>query len=162
MQVCIDAYIPYFKLNASNFCCPLFFEEYLNPQVKISKMGNEHTVYYHPSPSELTSRIHLLIYQWSPKRLISQEFSWIISQTCIFLSDRILSGALEKFQVYGIKIALRLLEDTFVRQKIDWIFSFLHNPPSKTLHFTRKEFSENLFSPSRKGGGLWSWKKDQN
>ena len=33
--------------------------------------------------------------------------------------DRILSGALEKFQVYGIKIALRLLEDTFVRQKID-------------------------------------------
>ena len=33
-------------------------DEYLNPQVRINQTVNEHTVNYHPSPSELTSRIH--------------------------------------------------------------------------------------------------------
>ena len=42
----------------------------LNPQVRISKMVNEHTVDYHPSPSELTSRIHPLIYLWTAKGFI--------------------------------------------------------------------------------------------
>ena len=36
---------------------PFFFEEYLNPEVRINKMGNEHTVNYHHSPSKLTSRM---------------------------------------------------------------------------------------------------------
>ena len=43
----------------------------LNPQVKINKMVNEHTVdYTPPSPSELTSRIHPLIFLWTPKEFI--------------------------------------------------------------------------------------------
>ena len=51
----------YFKINASLFCFPLFFKEYLNPQAMINKMVNKHSVDYHPSPSGLTSRIYLLI-----------------------------------------------------------------------------------------------------
>ena len=44
---------------------PLFFEEFLNPQVRINKMVNEYTVDYRPS--ELTSRIHPFIFLWTPK-----------------------------------------------------------------------------------------------
>ena len=62
IQVCRGAYIPYFKINAPIFQCSLFFEEYLHPQVRINKMGNKHTVNYHPSPSQLTSRIQPLIF----------------------------------------------------------------------------------------------------
>ena len=45
--------------------CMKFFSDicmtYLNLQVRINKMVNEHTVDYHPSLSELTSTIHPLI-----------------------------------------------------------------------------------------------------
>ena len=74
MQVCRGAYIHYFKINASIFCCPLFFEEYLNPQVKINKMVNKYTVDYHPSSSELTSTIQPFIFLWTPKEFISHEY----------------------------------------------------------------------------------------
>ena len=74
IQLCKGAHISYFKINAPIFCCPLFFEEYLNLQVRINKMGNEHTIDYHPSPSELTSRIHPLIFLWSSKGFISLEY----------------------------------------------------------------------------------------
>ena len=43
-----SAYICYFKINPPNFCCPLFSENYLNPQVRINKMVNKHTVDYPP------------------------------------------------------------------------------------------------------------------
>ena len=31
IQVCRGAYIPYFKINTTVFCCPLFIKNYLNP-----------------------------------------------------------------------------------------------------------------------------------
>ena len=31
-------------LKFSLFCCPLFFKEYLKPQVRINKMGNTYSV----------------------------------------------------------------------------------------------------------------------
>ena len=40
----------------------LFFEPQVNPQVSINKMVNKHTVVYHPSPSQLTSRIYPVIF----------------------------------------------------------------------------------------------------
>ena len=73
IQVCRGTSIPYFKINTPIFCCSLFFEEYLNPQVRMNKVVNEHTVDYHPSPSELTSRIHPRIFLWTPKEFISLE-----------------------------------------------------------------------------------------
>ena len=35
-KICSFAHIPYFKINPPIFCCPLFSENYLNPQVRIS------------------------------------------------------------------------------------------------------------------------------
>ena len=46
--------------------------ECLNPQVSISKMVNKHNVDYRPSPSELTSRIHSLMFLRNP------GLSWFI------------------------------------------------------------------------------------
>ena len=60
---------PLFQINAPIFSCPLFFEEYLNPLVKISNMVNEHTVDYHPSSLGLTSRIRPLIFLWTLRGL---------------------------------------------------------------------------------------------
>ena len=86
IQVWRGVYIPNFKISAPIFCCSNFFEECHNLQVKINKMVSEHTVDYHPIPSELISRIHLLIYLGTPKGLIypSQMFLEFFSQPCIF------------------------------------------------------------------------------
>ena len=45
----------------------LFAKNILNPQVKIYNMLNEHSADYHNSPSELTSRIHSLIFLQPPQ-----------------------------------------------------------------------------------------------
>ena len=62
VPVCRGAYIPYFKISPPIFFCPLFSENYLNPQVRINKMVNKHIVNYHLSPLQLISRIHSLIF----------------------------------------------------------------------------------------------------
>ena len=54
-------------------CVKLFSEicmKCLNRQVRIKKMVNEDIVDYHPSSSELTSRIHPLIFLWTPMGFI--------------------------------------------------------------------------------------------
>ena len=51
LEVCRGTSIPYFKVNAIIFCCYLYCKEYLNSQVLIAKLINEHSVDYHPSPS---------------------------------------------------------------------------------------------------------------
>ena len=63
----------------------IFFEECLNPQVRINKMANEHTIDYRPSLSELTSRLNPLIFLWIPKGFISPEYFLNFSQT--YISD---------------------------------------------------------------------------
>ena len=70
IPVCIGGYIPYFKINAHIFYSPLIFE----PQVKINKIITKHAVYYQPSPSQLTSRIHPFIYGL-PRGLSLQNLS---------------------------------------------------------------------------------------
>ena len=62
-----------FKISAPIFCYPLFSENYLNTQVRINKMVNKFTVNYHPSPSQLISGIHPLIFLWTSKGFISPE-----------------------------------------------------------------------------------------
>ena len=68
MQVSRSVYIPYFKINAPIFCCPIFFEGYLKTQVRINKMGNGHTVDYHPRPSKLTKLHNFLKIYFSPAK----------------------------------------------------------------------------------------------
>ena len=82
--VCRGAYIPYFKISAPIFCCPFFSENYLNPQARINKMVNKHTVDYHPSPSELISRITPSYFYGLQRGLSRQNPCWIFSETCIF------------------------------------------------------------------------------
>ena len=74
--MCRGVYIHYFKVNLSIFCCPLFSENYLNPQVRINKMVNKHTVNYHPSPSQIISKMHPVIFLWTSKGFISPNFFW--------------------------------------------------------------------------------------
>ena len=62
-----------FQNQCLHFLLPLFFEEYLNPQVRINIMVNKHTADCHPSPSQLTLKIHPLIFLWTPKVFISPE-----------------------------------------------------------------------------------------
>ena len=54
------------KNNSSLSSSTLLFNKYLNPQVRINKMVNENTCNYHTSPSGVTSRIHPLIFLWTP------------------------------------------------------------------------------------------------
>ena len=92
------------------FCCPLFSENYLKLQARINKMVNKHTVDYHPSPSQLISKIHTLIILWTPKGFISPE-SFLIFSLNLYISTMVA----EKFQIYSV------------------ICSFSLMPPSKTL-----------------------------
>ena len=66
---------PLFQNQSPHFLLPVFSENYLNPQARINKMVNKHTVNYHPSPSQLISRIDPLIFLWTPKGFISPELS---------------------------------------------------------------------------------------
>ena len=73
-------------------------------------------------------------------------------------TPRVLSGAWKSFKF----IVLRVMEDTFVSQKAE-CFHFCSllepklSPRQKEItHFTRIAFSENLFNPQQRGGGLWS------
>ena len=152
---------PLFQNQRHHFLLLPFFEEFLNPQARINIMLNEHTVDYHPSPSELTSRIHPLIFLWTPKEFSSLKY--ILN----FFSNLYIPPWLRKSFKFTVLI---LLENTFVSQK-KGISSFLIIPQSKTLPQVliitspgrrklpispEQRFFENLFFPSTKGGGLWS------
>ena len=73
-------------------------------------MINEHTVDYHPSPSEFTSRIHPLIFLWIPKGFISPEYF------LNFFSNLYIPIWLQESFTFMV---LRLLKNTFVSQKTE-------------------------------------------
>ena len=110
------AYIPYFIINPPIFCCPLFSENHLNPQVRINKMVSKHTVDYHPIPSQLISRINPLIFLWTRKGFMSPE-----SFLNIFLDLYIPPWLWKSFKF----IVLRLLTNTFLSQKIESVHFYL-------------------------------------
>ena len=151
--------ILYFKTNAPIFCCPLFFEPQVNPQVRVNKMVNKHT--YQPSSSQLISRIHPPIFLWTSKGFITPE-----SFLNFFLNLYIPQWLRKSFKV----MVLRLPANTFVSQKIesDNFYScpqtklsrrFLSLSPrqKEITHSSETVFSKVCFFPSRNGGGgLWS------
>ena len=118
----------------------LFFEPQVNPQVSINKMVNKHTVVYHPSPSQLTSRIYPVIF-------LSTHKGFRIFLDFFFLNMLIPPWLRNSFRA----MVLRLLANT--------IWPFLLTPPSKTLtqvfiitprqkeitHSSPKVFSKDLF-----------------
>ena len=160
MQVSRDAYINCFKINASIFCCPLFLEEYLNPQLRINKMVNKHTVDYHPSPLPLTSRIHPLIFLWTPKGFISPE-----SFLNFFLNLYIPPWLWKSFKV----IVLRLLQ--YICESKNWIIfnhvpkqnslpGFYHYPPGRReLPIPPEQRFLKILFPEEKGERIMELKK---
>ena len=104
------AYIRYFIINPSIFCCPLFSENYLNCKYRINQVVNKHTVDYHPSPSQLISRILPLIFRLTPTGLIFPE-----SLLNFFLNLYILLWLRISFKF----IVLRLLQLDFWVKKLN-------------------------------------------
>ena len=147
MQVCRGAYIC-FRINAPIFCCSIFFEECLNPQIRISKMVNEHTVDYHPSPSELTSRIHPLIFLWTPRGFISPEY--LLNFFSNLFTPQWLRKSFES-------IVLRSLENRFVSQKIKYVHFYSRLQAKLSPRFLSSPLqTEGNYPFSQNGGGLWS------
>ena len=148
-------FIHYFKINPPIFpsFIPLFSEYYLNSHVRIKKMVNKSTVDYHPSPSQLISKIHPLIFLWTLKGFISPE-----SSQSFFLNLHIPPWFRKSFKF----IALRSLVNTSVNQKTEKIESVhLYSCPQAKLspaflslstrqkemtHSFRTAFSEDIFS----------------
>ena len=151
IPVCRGDYIHYFKINPPVFCCPLFSENYPNSQVRINKMVNKHTVDYQPSPSQLISRIHLLIFLWTPKWVTSRE-----SFLSFSLNLYILPWLWKSFKF----IVLRLLPNTFVGQNHFYSFppsktppGFCHYPPGRRkLPIPPEQHFLKIFFPEQKGG----------
>ena len=166
IQVCRSVYIPYFKINVPIFCCPLFFEECLNPQVRINKMENEHTVDYHLRPSKLTSRIHPLIFLWTPKRFISPEsFLKFFSNLYIYPTNRGCGKQDPQQRGRGPSLFMNsyFARDVFLENCFSCHspsrFHFCSFPQAKLsprqkeiTYFILTAFSENLFFPQQKDG----------
>ena len=107
IPVCRGVYIHYFKINPSIFCCPLFSENYFKPQVRINQMVNKHTVDYHPSPSQLISRIHSRIYFYGLLRGLS--FRIFLE----FFPNPVYSTMIaEKFQIYSVEITGKYISES--------------------------------------------------
>ena len=175
IKVCRGACIPYFKIDTPILCCLLFFKEYLNPLVRINKMGKEHTVDYHPSPSKLTSRIHPLVFLWTSKRFISPEYFLKFSSNLYIYptnngcgkqapQGRRGAGDMDP-TLFEIVLCQGLLEQTLMKRKIEF-FHFCSFPKAKLshrqkeiTHFTQTAFSENLFFPNHKGRRIMELKK---
>ena len=166
LQVCRGAYIPYFKINDPIFYCFTFFEECLNPQVRVYKMLNKHTLDYHPSPAEFTSSIHPLIFLWNPKGFISPEYF------LIFFSNLYIPLWLKKcfeFMVLRLLVIhlwvkeLNLFISTHApKQNSPPGFYHHYSRQKEITHFPQTKFFENPFFPQQRGRGLWSWKYYQS
>ena len=137
----------------------------LNHQVRINKMVNEHTVDYHPSPSNLTSKIHSPIFIWTPKGIILSPKYFLDIFSNLYIAPWLRKSF--KFTV------LRLLKNTFVSRNIESVcfHSCLKAKLSPKLLLLPLQARWNYpfppdyvfcIFPQQKGGGLWSWKNDQN
>ena len=142
--------IHYFKINPPIFCCPLFSKNYLNPQARINEMVNKHTVDYHPSPSQLISRIQTLTFIWTPKGIISPE-----SFLNFFLNLHIPSWLHKNFKFIVLTLlqihlrvkTLNLLIFTYVQNQ-NSAPGFYHYPPGrqKLSIPTKQRFLKTFFS----------------
>ena len=86
-------------------------------------MINKHTVNYHPSPSQLISRIQPLIFPWTPRGVyLSSIFLGFFPKLVYSIIV-----VVEKFQVYSVQIT-----GHYICESKNWICSFLLMQPRKT------------------------------
>ena len=149
---CTEVSISTISKSIPIFCCPLFSENYLNPQVKISKMVNKHTVNYHPSPSQLISRIHPLVFLWTPKGFMSPElflnfFLNLYSPPWLQKSFKFIVPRLLQIHLWVNMPPRKSLSQVFI----------ITPQADKNCPFHLKSVFWRYFFLSRKGGrGLWS------
>ena len=92
----------------------------------MNKMVNEHTMDYHPRPSELNSRIHPLIFLWFPQGFyLSPDF------LLNFFSNLNIPPWLAKNLKFMV---LRLLENALVSQKTKFILTHAPKQNSGSYH----------------------------
>ena len=122
---------PCFKMNTPIFCCFIFFEECLNPQVRINEMVNEPTIDYHPS-------LLLLFFEF---------FFKPVYPTMVAI----------KFQIHGVKINGKYIcESNWIcllmppSKTLPQVF-IITTPGKRKLPTSPKQRFENLFFPSREG-----------
>ena len=159
--MCRGVSIHYFKINPSIFCCPLFCENYLNPQVRISEMVNKRTVDYPPSPSQLISRIHPLIFLWTPKWFISPE-----SLLDFFPKPVYSTMVAENFQIYSVyykyifKSKIKSVQFYSCPQaKLSPMFWQSSPRQAGIAHSSRTAFSEDIFSLAEREERIMEFKK---
>ena len=150
-------YIHHFKINSPIFCCPLFSENYRNPQVRINKIVDKQTADYHPNPpSQLISSIQPLIFLWTPEGFIYPE-----SFLDFFVNLYIPPWLRKSFKF----IVSRLLQIHLWVKKLN-LFIFTHAPkqnsPPGFYHYPpgrralaipiEQPFFEDIFSWGERGG----------
>ena len=104
MQKCL---YPLFQNQYPTSCCPRFSENYLNPQVRINKTVNKHTV--------------ITIFLWTPKGFIPSESLELSPKSVYF------TMVVEKFLIYSAKTNA----NTFVSQKKIEYVQFYSCPQAK-------------------------------
>ena len=157
--MCSGIWIFCFKISTIFFCCPFFFEEYINPQVRINKMVNKFNIdSFRIYLKDISSYISINLLRLSLSKNFNKFSLKLVYPNMI----------VKKFQIYGVQI---LRKCTFKSK--NWIWTYLLMPPVKTLpqilsspsiqreitHSLRQRFLENLFSPSRKGGTIFALSK---
>ena len=154
--------ISFISKSTSPFSAAPFFRR-LSTLRSRSTMVNEHTVDYHPCPSELISRIEPLIFYGLLRGLSLQNIAWI------FFSNLYIPRWLRKNLKF---VVLRLLENT-LSQKSEYvqIYScpfaklsprFLSSPLPAVGNYAIPPNNAFLkIYPSRIEGGLWRWKDNR-
>ena len=94
-------------------------------------MINRHTVDYHPSLSQLTSKIHPFLFLWTRNGFISPEYF------LIFFSNLYIPPWLQKSFKFMV---LRLLANTFVNQRVESVHFYScpeQNSPPCSYHYPK-------------------------
>ena len=140
---------PLFQNKRTRVLLPPLFRKISKPSGQGQQNGKPHTIDCHPSPSELTSMIHPLIFLWILKRLIS------LGYFLNFFSNLYIPSWLQKSFKFMV---LRLLGDTYVSRNLTMnLINFAHAPKQNSPPGRRELpispgqlFLKIYFSPSRK------------
>ena len=150
-----DATSPCLKIKCPLYCCPLFLKKNFNPQVRVCKMVNEHSVNYHLNSHGLTSRMHTL------------KFFLILCQACIIHLGWGRFSNLWFLEYWKMYFPIQNLERKHCYLWLLLIISprYLPTPPrqKEINHYPSQSsiFFENLLSPwaeRERGRRLWRFR----
>ena len=143
-----------------------FSKNILNLKSGINKMVNEHTVDYQHYPSELTSRIHPLIFLWTPERCISPEYFFEFFLKPVYPTMAVYPTFLWCWDYWKIHLwveKLVLFIFTHASKQNSFSGSYHnHSRQKKITHSPRTTFSEVLVFSHQDGLDYGVEKNDQN